>query len=993
MTNLRNHFILQGNCTAGNSEPRLEGAVLKSTSVAAMLLCGAANRGRSRLSGGRSATNPALVTFLLSLLVATTLTAAPPTAPATPAKEEPVGLLLTATGSKVLRSSSETPLAARAGDVIFSGDELKAETGAASFLYCPGKTSESIDQGSDVVFDAKQIKVKTGKLALPKPVNSCFLPQVVRVNVASQQHYGVSMTRGLTKPEGDIIAFDALPANVRNDLAPFEAMLKADPNNMGALVNEAAIFDQNKLDANALATYKKIAIQWTDAVWVRGRIFELEESLATAAALKAAAISPDAKTYALLIGVSKYQKLPQDLWLKYADADAKSFSQELASLRGGGVPPENMVLLTNEQATTAAVRNAFQSFLKTRAGSKDTIFVMIAGHGSVDSRGAFILTYDSDPEDLATTALPMAELQALVDDELSKVGRVVFLADVCRAATIGNMKTDAIGSAVEKLGQAPGEILGIMASRPKEVSLEGANFGGGHGAFSDSVLKGLGGAADGNNNKSVEAGELVDYVRTDVAKTTNGKQHPRDFGNLANETKLSDLTKSPVPITRLKTFYDSKSGKPLLVAQAAGTIQISPQAQADVDAFQAAIRSKNILPNAPGSAFGYVDRLRTELSPERLFIQENALRIALEDAGQQVLLKYLSGGATPQAKVDFENGAKYMEAAVTLTPESLYLQARDSFFSGRSLVFDKQYAQASTLLEQSVRTDPTEAYGYNALGISYLEQARYADAIPAFRDATKRAPDWSYPLLGLALAYEQSGNNIAAVQTYQTAEKQTPQYGFWPYNLGMLYQKMNRRADAEVAYRQAMVLLPNSGMPLNALGALKASEGKTAEAEKLYKDALAKDPTLIEARHNLGVMLATIKTRQTEAIALWQQNLQTNPDYLVSRISLAELLAQRGENPAAIEQYRLIVNAKPEFVAARTALAELYIKSNQVQPGLDELRAVSRIDAENASIWERIGDVEKSLNHATEARDAYATALKLEAEKSDQKRVRTKMAF
>ena len=57
------------------------------------------------------------------------------------------------------------------------------------------------------------------------------------------------------------------------------------------------------------------------------------------------------------------------------------------------------------------------------------------------------------------------------------------------------------------------------------------------------------------------------------------------------------------------------------------------------------------------------------------------------------------------------------------------------------------------------------------------------------------------------------------------------------------------------------------------------------------------------------------------------------------------------------------------------------------------LRAVSRLDADNASVWERIGDVEKSLNHATEARDAYATALKLESEKADQKRVRTKMAF
>ena len=101
----------------------------------------------------------------------------------------------------------------------------------------------------------------------------------------------------------------------------------------------------------------------------------------------------------------------------------------------------------------------------------------------------------------------------------------------------------------------------------------------------------------------------------------------------------------------------------------------------------------------------------------------------------------------------------------------------------------------------------------------------------------------------------------------------------------------------------------------------------------------------------------------------------------------------RADNAGAIAQYRLIVNAKPEYVAARTALAELLIKSNQTQAGLDELRAASRLDAQNAAVWERIGDVEKSLSHTNEARDAYAAALKLESEKSDQKRVRTKMAF
>src|ERR1035437_10280714 len=96
----------------------------------------------------------------------------------------------------------------------------------------------------------------------------------------------------------------------------------------------------------------------------------------------AAEVPPDAKTYALLVGVSSYQKLPRDLWLQYPDADARAFSAHLASPRGGSVPPAQMLLLTNEQATTTAVRNAFQAFLKTGPGKDDTVFILIAGHGT-----------------------------------------------------------------------------------------------------------------------------------------------------------------------------------------------------------------------------------------------------------------------------------------------------------------------------------------------------------------------------------------------------------------------------------------------------------------------------------------------------------------------------------------------------------------------------------------------------------------------------------
>ena len=911
-------------------------------------------------------------------------------------REEPVGLVLGAGGGKVLRASTETPLAARAGDILFAGDSLQSGGAPTSFLYCPNKTSQILEQG-EVLLDAKALKGK-GKLGVSKPVNACFLPQLVRVAVASQQHYGVSMTRGLAKPEGDLVAFDALPASVRADIAPLEAAIKANPADTQSIVEEAAIFDRAKLQPNALASYRKVATQWPDAVWVRGRIFELEEALATEAAIKASAISPDARTFAMVVGISQYQKLPQDLWLQFPEADANSFGQYLSSPQGGGVPADQMLVLTNQQATTAALRNSFQTFLKTRPGKKDTVFILLAAHGTVDARGAYILTYDSDPQDLSSTALPMAEIQQLVDDELSKVGRVVLLVDVCRATTIGNIRNGSIASVVEKLGQAQGEMLGLLATRGKEVGLEGTQYGGGHGAFTSSILRALEGGADSDKDKSVTAGEFISFVRTDVPAATGNRQHPRDIGSIQNTTKIAGVSKAGVNITRFKTLYDSRNGGPLFLASAADAPPVSAAAQRDIDAFQAAIKARNLLPTDPAGslgagAFGMLGKLRAELQPDMMLLQENYLRVALEDQAQQVLLRYLAGDQSPQTKREFDAGSQYMEAAMKLTPESQYLSGRNSFFSGRALLFEKQFSQAAELLERSVRIDPGEAYGYNALGIAYLEQAQFSKAIPAFRDAARRAPYWSYPLHNLAVAYVEAGDSEGAIRSYQQAIKLTPQYSYLPYNLGLIYQRTNRKREAEQAYRKASEVAPDSAEPLNALGSLKASEGKTAEAEKLYKAALVKNPNLLPARHNLALLLASVKDREPEAVELWKQNLAVKPDFLPSRLGLAELLAKRGDGAAAIEQYRLVVAERPEYVAARVALAGEFSKAKQTDAALDQLRAAVKLDGQNATLLELLGDAARAANQPLESREAYAAALKLGAEKADRKRLQTKMAF
>jgi len=91
----------------------------------------------------------------------------------------------------------------------------------------------------------------------------------------------------------------------------------------------------------------------------------------------------------------------------------------------------------------------------------------------------------------------------------------------------GTIHNTTVSSDVQHLGDVEGDLFGLLASRPKEVSLEGPEFGGGHGVFSYYVIKGLEGAADANKDGVVDASELIQYVSNQVPMAPTTSSIPR----------------------------------------------------------------------------------------------------------------------------------------------------------------------------------------------------------------------------------------------------------------------------------------------------------------------------------------------------------------------------------------------------------------------------------------------------------------------------------
>ena len=196
------------------------------------------------------------------------------------APETPVGILLSAGDAKVVRANSTNPVDAKASDLVFSGDSIRTGSSPASYLFCAGKSRQTLAPKGEALFEADKVRVRKGKLSAQQPAGSCMLPAILRVSVATQQSYGAMRTRDLDSSGLPVVPRDKLPPNVLTDLAPFESAAAQTSNDPSPFVGTAAVFERAGLLANAYEEYLKIQAKWPGVNWVKSKLAELDQLLA-----------------------------------------------------------------------------------------------------------------------------------------------------------------------------------------------------------------------------------------------------------------------------------------------------------------------------------------------------------------------------------------------------------------------------------------------------------------------------------------------------------------------------------------------------------------------------------------------------------------------------------------------------------------------------------------------------------------------------------------
>jgi uncharacterized caspase-like protein len=246
---------------------------------------------------------------------------------------------------------------------------------------------------------------------------------------------------------------------------------------------------------------------------------------------------PVGTRWAVIVGISDY--VDDRLELQYAHADAEAMRDFLLTPAGGAYSEERIKLLMDRDASRDAVTRAIRSFLGQTA-EDDLALLFFACHGTADASGfgkpLYLLTADTDYDDIAGTALPMVEIDWGLRNYV-RAKRVVILADTCHSAGIrsgargdGDLSAGALNTYLDRLGDSKPGVAYLTSAREEQRSFEDAKWGGGHGAFTHFLLEGLSGAADGYGGRPrdnvVTLAELAGYVQDRVFKATEMRQEP-----------------------------------------------------------------------------------------------------------------------------------------------------------------------------------------------------------------------------------------------------------------------------------------------------------------------------------------------------------------------------------------------------------------------------------------------------------------------------------
>jgi len=505
------------------------------------------------------------------------------------------------------------------------------------------------------------------------------------------------------------------------------------------------------------------------------------------------------RSYAVIVGISHYQRLPDKWQLQFPERDAQSIYTILISPEGGNFKQENVHVLTGSKATLAAVRHEIGDWLPSVAKDGDRVLIYFAGHGLVYQNRGYLAPVDLDLDNIGATGYPMEELGAAIGSKIQAKSKIL-LTDACHSGAISPADTENLNG---KLAALDKSLFSLTASRASERSFESPDLEGGHGVFTYYVVKGLEGTADANHDGIVTADELSEYVHTQVREATKGDQNP----------------------TSDRTNYDPDMLLAYVPANVAPAAAPAPKFgslvfESNMDDVEVFVDSKSIGTVSKGKPLSVPG-----LQPGEHTVK--GVRMGYEPDGPRQEMVYPGQESTVSFKILIPR--RRDKAATELLDKGI-----QDYQKG----FEQNYKKAAAIFEQAFKLDPTYSQAAYYLGLTYNALFDEDKAAEYYRKAIEIDPDYLEARADYAGMLLDTGNVDEAIRQINTVLARQPKHAVALTMLAQADRFKELYPQSIEAARQAIQIAPKSAEPHLWMADSLRLSGKYPAAETEYGEYL-----------------------------------------------------------------------------------------------------------------------------------------------------------
>lgn len=246
-------------------------------------------------------------------------------------------------------------------------------------------------------------------------------------------------------------------------------------------------------------------------------------------------------------------------------------------------------------------------------------------------------------------------------------------------------------------------------------------------------------------------------------------------------------------------------------------------------------------------------------------------------------------------------------------------------------------------LAQATAIAPEMTQATLAIGELHIRQRNFSAAIAVLKPLVQQRPDLAGARILLAEAFRENNELNEAAAIYTKLEQEQPKDAHIQFSHGLVFVRQNRLEDARRAFARVAELDPGH------FGALEQS-----------------------------VNLCLRQKDFSSARALAESSFSKNPKSAPHAFLLAKVYVNQGDNPAAENTLRRVLEIQPDSPEALFLLSQIYASSQQPMKALASLEEAVATNPRNLPALLLLGVFNDERKDYAAARIAYEKALTVE---------------